>query len=90
MKALKRMMVALLALLPLATGTAFADDDHDYSRIFIFGASFMDSGNHFAVTGQWAHLGQSPRRGDGADQMGKARVSQPGLWQLRLFLCPGT
>ena len=55
MKTRKRMIVALLALLPLATGVAVADDEHDYSRIFIFGASFMDPGNHFALTGQTAH-----------------------------------
>ena len=55
MKTLKRMMVALLALLPLATGTAVADTEHGYNRIFIFGASFMDSGNHFALTGETAH-----------------------------------
>jgi phospholipase/lecithinase/hemolysin len=55
MNTLKRMMVAVLALLPLATGMAFADTEHSYSRIFIFGASFMDSGNHFAVTGETAH-----------------------------------
>lgn len=55
MNALKRMMVALLALLPLATGVAVADTEHGYSRIFIFGASFMDSGNHFALTGETAH-----------------------------------
>jgi outer membrane lipase/esterase len=55
MKTLKRTMVALLALLPLAAGTALADTDHGYSRIFIFGASLMDSGNHFAVTGVTAH-----------------------------------
>jgi outer membrane lipase/esterase len=55
MNTLKRMTVALLALLLLATGAAFADDEHGYSRIFIFGASFMDSGNHFAFTGETAH-----------------------------------
>jgi phospholipase/lecithinase/hemolysin len=56
MKILKRMMVALLVLLPLAaTGTAFANSDHGYSHMFIFGASFLDSGNHFAVTGETAH-----------------------------------
>mgnify|MGYP001818800100 FL=1 len=55
MKTLKRMMVALLALLPLATGMAFADTEHGYSRLFIFGASFMDPGNHFALTGDTAH-----------------------------------
>jgi outer membrane lipase/esterase len=55
MNTLKRMMVALLALLPLATGMAFADDEHGYSRIFIFGASFIDSGNHFVLTGETAH-----------------------------------
>ena len=55
MNTLKRMMVALLALLPLATGMAIADTEHGYSRIFIFGASFMDSGNHFALTGETAH-----------------------------------
>jgi len=55
MKTLKRMMVALLALLPLATGMAVADTEHGYDRIFIFGASFMDSGNHFAFTGETAH-----------------------------------
>ena len=55
MKTLKRVIVALLAVLPLATGMALADPDHDYDRIFIFGASFMDSGNHFALTGETAH-----------------------------------
>ena len=44
MNTLKRMMVALLSLLALAAGTAFADTEHGYSRIFIFGASFVDSG----------------------------------------------
>jgi len=55
MKTLKRTMVAVLAMLALATGTAVADTDHGYSRIYIFGASFMDSGNHFALTGETAH-----------------------------------
>jgi phospholipase/lecithinase/hemolysin len=55
MSTLKRLLVTTLALLPLATGTALADTDHEYSRIFIFGASFMDSGNHYAVTGETAH-----------------------------------
>lgn len=55
MNALKRTVIALLALLPLATGVAVADTEHGYSRIFIFGASFMDSGNHFAFTGETAH-----------------------------------
>ena len=49
------MMVALLALLPLATGITFADTEHGYSRIFIFGASFIDTGNHFVITGETAH-----------------------------------
>jgi len=51
MKTLKRMMVALLALLPLATGMAADYNDHGYSRIFIFGASFIDPGNRYADTG---------------------------------------
>jgi len=55
MKTLKRMMVPLLALLPLTTGVAVADTEHDYSRMFVFGASFMDPGNHFALTGETAH-----------------------------------
>jgi len=55
MNTLRRMMVFLLALLPLATGMAVADTEHGYNRIFIFGASFMDSGNHFALTGETAH-----------------------------------
>ena len=55
MKILRRMTVALLALLPLMTGIALAHTEHGYSRIFIFGASFMDPGNHFAVTGETAH-----------------------------------
>ncbi|MEJ2515916.1 MAG: SGNH/GDSL hydrolase family protein [Gammaproteobacteria bacterium] len=55
MNAFKRMMVALLALLPLATGVAVADTEHGYSRMFVFGASFIDPGNHFAVTGETAH-----------------------------------
>jgi phospholipase/lecithinase/hemolysin len=55
MNTLQRMMVALLALLPLATGIAFAETEHGYTRIFIFGASFMDPGNHFVLTGETAH-----------------------------------
>ena len=55
MKTLKRMMVALLALLPLATGVAVADTEDGYSRMFVFGASFIDTGNHFAITGETAH-----------------------------------
>jgi len=51
MKILKRMMIALLALLPLATGMAADHTDHGYSRLFIFGASFIDSGNRYADTG---------------------------------------
>jgi len=51
MKILKRIAVALLALLPLSTGMAIADTDHGYSRIFIFGASFVDPGNRYADTG---------------------------------------
>lgn len=52
MRTLKRMMAALLVLLPLATGTAFADNAYDYSRIFVFGDSLSDPGNNFAVTGE--------------------------------------
>jgi len=48
-------MAALLALLPLAGGPALADPDEGYSRMFVFGASFIDPGNHFAVTGETAH-----------------------------------
>jgi phospholipase/lecithinase/hemolysin len=55
MDTLKRVTFSLLALLPLAIGTAFAETEHGYSRIFIFGASFMDSGNHVAWTGETAH-----------------------------------
>jgi outer membrane lipase/esterase len=55
MNTLKRMMVALLALLPLATGMALADTEYGYSRMFVFGDSFSDPGNHFAVTGETAH-----------------------------------
>jgi outer membrane lipase/esterase len=55
MRTLKRTTVAVLAMLALGAGTTLADTEHDYSRIFIFGASFMDSGNHFALTGETAH-----------------------------------
>jgi len=55
MKTLKRTLVALLALLPLATGSLCADDENGYARMFVFGASFLDPGNHFAVTGESAH-----------------------------------
>jgi len=55
MKTLKLKIIVLLAFLPLATGMVFADAGHDYSRMFIFGASYMDSGNNFAVTGETAH-----------------------------------
>ena len=55
MNTLKRMMVALMALLPLATGAAMADTEHGYTRMFVFGASFIDPGNLFAVSGETAH-----------------------------------
>jgi len=55
MTTLRRMIVAILALLPMAAGMASAETDHGYNRIFIFGASFMDPGNHFAVTRETAH-----------------------------------
>ena len=52
MSTLKRiLMVVLLALLPFTTATIAADKDHGYSRIFIFGASFLDPGNRYADTG---------------------------------------
>jgi len=55
MKTLKLRLVSLLALLPLATGAVSADTEYGYSQMFVFGASFMDSGNNFAVTGESAH-----------------------------------
>jgi phospholipase/lecithinase/hemolysin len=55
MQTLERMAIALLAILPLMTGTAFAETELGYSRIFVFGDSFSDPGNHFAVTGETAH-----------------------------------
>lgn len=55
MKTLRRMMITLLALLPLATEMAVADAGHGYTRMFIFGASIIDSGNRFAITGETAH-----------------------------------
>ena len=55
MTTFKCTMAALLALLPLATGPAFADAEHDYSRIFVFGDSLSDPGNNFAVTGETSH-----------------------------------
>ncbi|MDJ0917484.1 MAG: SGNH/GDSL hydrolase family protein [Woeseiaceae bacterium] len=54
MKTIKLMMVALLAFLPLATGMADDETGHGYSKLFVFGASFLDPGNHFAVTGEIA------------------------------------
>ena len=50
MKTLKRVMVALLALLPLATGKTLADTEHGHSRNILFAPSFKESGNHYAVT----------------------------------------
>ncbi len=55
MKTLQLKIVALLALLPLATGMVSADTEYGYSQMFVFGASFVDSGNNFAVTGETAH-----------------------------------
>jgi len=55
MKTLKRMMVVLMVLLPFATGTLVADSEHGYTRMFVFGASLIDPGNHFAVSGDTAH-----------------------------------
>lgn len=60
MKSLERMMIALFALLPLAIGTALADTEHGYSRMFVFGASFLDPGNRFAVTRETAHAPFDP------------------------------
>ena len=51
MKILKRIMVALLVLLPFSSGMSYADTEHGYSRIFVFGASFLDPGNRYADTG---------------------------------------
>ena len=55
MNTLKRLMVALLALLPLAAGMADDSTDLGYDRMFVFGASFLDPGNHFVMTGETAH-----------------------------------
>jgi outer membrane lipase/esterase len=55
MTTFKFTIAALLAMLPLAAGPAFAEPDDGYSRMFVFGASFIDPGNHFAVTGETAH-----------------------------------
>ena len=55
MTTFKCTIAALLAMLPLAAGPAFAEPDDGYSRMFVFGASFIDPGNHFAVTGETAH-----------------------------------
>lgn len=55
MKTLKHTLAVMLALLPLAAGTAFADEGSGYSRMFVFGASFLDPGNQFALTGETAH-----------------------------------
>ena len=55
MNSLKRISFALLALLPLAAGTAFAEPEHGYSRIFTFGDSLSDPGNKFAITGETSH-----------------------------------
>jgi phospholipase/lecithinase/hemolysin len=55
MKTSKRLLVAVLALLPLAAGTAFADPEHGYTRIFTFGDSLSDPGNTFALTGETSH-----------------------------------
>ena len=55
MRTLKRTMVALLALLPFATGMALAEAGHGYSRLFVFGDSLSDPGNNFAVTGETSH-----------------------------------
>jgi len=82
MNTLKRMMVALLALLPLATGMAIADTEHGYSRIFIFGASLMDSGNHFAVTGETAHPPFEPI--DATYGIGGHRPTNGHTWVERL------
>jgi len=52
MNTLRRiLMVALFALLPFTAATTVADSEHGYSRIFIFGASFIDPGNRYADTG---------------------------------------
>ena len=55
MNTLKRLTVALLLLLPLSTEMAMADTEHGYTRMFVFGASMIDPGNRFAVTGVTAH-----------------------------------
>ena len=55
MNTLKSIMFALLASLPLAAGLVMADADQGYNRMFVFGASFIDPGNRFAVTGETAH-----------------------------------
>ena len=55
MKVLKIKFAAIPALLFLAASAAFAETDHGYDRLFVFGDSLSDPGNRFAVTGETAH-----------------------------------
>ncbi len=55
MVTLKRMTLALLALLPMAATPAVAADGYGYDRMFVFGDSLSDPGNRFALNGETAH-----------------------------------
>ena len=80
MKTLKRMTVALLALLPLATGLAFADEEHGYSRIFVFGASLIDPGNRYADTGLVSTPPFLDPLGPAAYEIGGHRATNGRTW----------
>ena len=80
MKTMKRMMVALLALLPLSTGMAIADTEHGYSRIFIFGASFIDPGNRYADTGEISYPPFVDPFGPVAYDVGGHRATNGRTW----------
>jgi phospholipase/lecithinase/hemolysin len=80
MNTLKRIVVALLVLLPLWAGTAIADTEHGYSRIFIFGASFIDPGNRYADTGLISYPPFLDPFGPVAYEIGGHRATNGRTW----------
>ena len=60
MSTARKLILALTACMAWAAAPALAENDHGFSRLFVFGDSLSDPGNRFAITGETAHPPFSP------------------------------
>jgi phospholipase/lecithinase/hemolysin len=52
---LRKVLLAIVAIVPLVAASTMAETDHGFNRMFVFGDSLSDPGNKFAITGETAH-----------------------------------